>query len=387
MSDRVIVVGAGIIGTSTAYYLSRLGVDVTLIESNYIASGTSAACDQGILMQTKKPGPTLTLAMESASIYETLEDELGADLEYRQGGSMIIMETEKERAMVNEHAKALRDSGLNISILSGKDIREKQPELGEHVLGATWWERDAKVNSMKVCYEMANAAERLGTHIIEGRKVTGLVKEGEHIIGVEMSGETLYADAVVLTSGIWTAELMKTIGVDIPIIPRRGQILVTEKLPKILHSNILSGAYIAAKKKGAGEDSDNPAGIGLVMGQVASGNILIGGSREFVGFNTNTTDNVIRGISAEAARVFPYLDHVRVIRAFAGLRPFTSDGFPLIGPVERLPGLFIAAGHEGDGIALAPVTGKVMAELVCGKEPFMDLSPFSPDRFFDNYNR
>lgn len=383
MSDRVIVVGAGIIGTSTAFYLSRLGVDVTLIESNYVASGTSAACDQGILLQTKKPGPTLKLAMESASIYEKLEEELGADLEYRQGGSMIIMETEEEKEMVSEHAQALMDSGLNISVLSGKEVRQKQPELGEHVLGATWCELDAKVNSMKVCYEMADAAERLGATILVGKKVTSLIKEGNRIIGVEMSGEKLYADAVVLTSGIWTAELMKTLDVDIPIIPRRGQILVTEKLPKIIHSNILSGAYIAAKKKGVGGDPNNPAGIGLVIGQVASGNILIGGSREFVGFNTDTTDDVIRGISAEAARVFPYLDHVRVIRAFAGLRPFTFDGLPIIGPVERFPGLFIAAGHEGDGIALAPVTGKVMADVVCGKEPFMDLSPFSADRFFE----
>lgn len=384
MSERVIVVGAGIIGTSTAYYLSRLGLDVTLIEANYVASGTSAACDQGILMQTKRPGPTLKLAMESASIYETLEEELGVDLEYRQSGSMIIMETEDEREMVSEHAQALMDLGLNISLLSGDDVREKQPELGSHILGATWCEHDAKVNSMKVCYEMADAAERLGAEIKMGRKVTGFLKEGDRIVGVDMAGEKLYADAIVLTSGIWTAELMKTLDVDIPIIPRRGQILVTEKLPKTIHSNIISGAYIAAKKKGAGVDPNNPAGIGLVVGQVVSGNILIGGSREFVGFNTETTKEVISGISAEAARVLPYMDHVRIIRAFAGLRPFTEDGLPIIGPVGQFPGLFIAAGHEGDGIALAPITGKVMAELVSGNEPFMDLTPFSPDRFLNN---
>lgn len=384
MGAEVIVVGAGIIGTSTAYYLSRLGMKVKLIEGKYIASGTSAACDQGILMQTKRPGPTLKLAMESASIYESLEEELEADLEYRQGGSMIIMETEEEQEMVQEHANALSESGLHIDILSAQEVHEKQPELGEHVLGATWCDRDAKVNSMKVCFEMANAAERLGAEIMLGQKVTGFLTEGNQIKGVQLGNEHVYADHVVITSGIWTAELMKTLDVEIPIIPRRGQILVTEKLPKTIHSNIISGAYIAAKKRGTDGDPNNPAGIGLVIGQVVSGNLLIGGSREFVGFNTETTEDVIRGISAEAARVFPKLEHVRVLRAFAGLRPFTTDGLPLIGSVDAFPGLYIAAGHEGDGIALAPITGKVMADIVSGTEPFMDLSPFSPNRFIES---
>lgn len=381
VNQQVIVVGGGIIGTSTTYYLAKSGVDVTLIESRYIASGTSAACDQAILLQSKKPGPTLKLAMESSKLYEGLENELGANLEYRKGGGMIIMESELEKMMVEKHVDALRRSGLEIESLTTKEAREKQPELGEHLLGSTWCEDDAKVNSMKVCYEMANASERLGAKILYGSKVTQLLTEGERIVGVKVNGENVYADTVILTTGIWTAELVKPLGMEIPIIPRRGQILVTEKLPPVLHSNILSGAYIAAKSKGNELDPNNPAGVGLVIGQTVSGNILIGGSREFVGFNTETTQSVISAIGAAAVRAFPRLDKVRIIRAFAGLRPFTSDGLPIIGSVSHLPGLFICAGHEGDGIALAPVSGKIMADIVGGNKPFMDISPFSPDRF------
>lgn len=381
MSQRVIVVGGGIIGASTAYYGAKAGMDVILLESDYIAAGTSSACDQGILLQTKKPGPTLNLAIESSKMYEQLEKELDADIEYKKGGGLIIMENELEKEMVEKHADQLRQFGIKIDSLSTEEVRAKQPELGKHLLGATWCADDAKVNSMKASFELVNAAERLGAEVRYGAKVTRILTEGDCVIGVEVNKEKIYADKVILTTGVWTAPLVEDLGVELPIIPRRGHILVTEKLPPTLHSNILSGAYIAAKSKGNEVDPNNPAGVGLVIGQVASGNILIGGSREFVGFKQGTSDAIVRAISTAAAQAFPKLADTRIIRAFIGFRPFTADGLPIIGAISQLPGLYICAGHEGDGIALAPVSGRVITEIVAGKETFMDMSPFSPDRF------
>ncbi|MEW9502653.1 NAD(P)/FAD-dependent oxidoreductase [Jeotgalibacillus marinus] len=383
MNYSVIVVGGGIIGTSTAYYLSKLGADVTLLEGKDIASGTSGSCDQAIMLQSKKPGPILDLGIESSKIYAELENELVCDLEYKKEGGMILIETEEEMEMMSTLVAQQQEAGMDVKLLSKKEAQQRQPGLSENILGSTWWDHDAKVNPLNVSLNMAKAAEKLGASIRLGVKVTSLITERNRVLGVEVSGEKLYADAIILALGVWTPYLLKPLGIDLPIIPRRGQILVTEKIPSFIHSTVLNAAYIAAKK-GNGTDSidpNNPAGVGLVIGQTYSGNLLIGGSREFVGFDFRTTPEVISAIGKGAVRVFPELENVRVLRTFAGLRPYTPDGMPIMGPVEGFSGLYLSAGHEGDGIALAPATGKVMAQVACGLDPGFDISHFSLNRF------
>ena len=383
MNQSVIVVGGGIVGTSTAYYLAKMGVHVTLLEAEDIASGTSGACDRAIMLQSKTPGPMLELALESAGMYAGLEAELEADLEYRQGGGMILVETAEEMEAIKTLVGRQRQAGLDVALLSAEETRERQAGLSEHVLGSTWWARDAEVNPLNVCFGMAKSARRLGALIRLGMRATGLISQQGRVVGVEFGQERVYADAVVVALGVWTPELLRTIGADVPITPRRGQILVSERVPAFVHSNVLSGAYIAAKhaKSSGGDKPADPAGVGLSLGQTASGSLLIGGSREFVGYDLRSTAEVIRAIGQSAVRLFPAMAGIRVVRAFAGLRPYTPDGMPIIGPVEEWPGLYVAAGHEGDGIALGPVTGRIMANLASGRDPGWDIGPFALSRF------
>lgn len=377
MSYKIIVAGGGLIGTSTAYYLAKSGADVTLLESKDIASGTSGACDRAIMLQSKKPGPTLDLAKESAKLYENLEDELEADLEYRKGGGMIIIETMEEMKAMEDMIRRQQKAGIDVRLISGDEARERQPGLSKELLGSTWWEHDAEVNPLNVSFAMARAAQRLGAKVKLQSPVTGLIVEKNRIIGVEVSGEKLYADAVIMAVGVWTPMLFKQIGVDVPVIPRRGQILVSERLDPFLHCNILSASYIANKLK----ESADPFGIGLAIGQTRSGTLLIGGSRQFAGYNTKTSSEITQKIGEAAVRAFPELANVRIIRAFAGLRPYTPDGMPVLGSIDGMDGIYIAAGHEGDGVALAPITGKIMAQVVCGADPGIDIRPFSLSRF------
>ncbi|WP_080875889.1 NAD(P)/FAD-dependent oxidoreductase [Oceanobacillus timonensis] len=383
MSYSVIVVGGGIIGTSSAYYLSKAGADVTLLEAKDIASGTSGACDQHVLLQSKKPGPVLELAVEGKKLYPELEAELHTDLEYRSGGGIILMESEKERELLTQKVAQMQEYGVDVTTLSAQGAKEKQPGLANHILGSTWCPDEGKVNSFNVCFSMAQAAERLGATIRLGSPVTELITEQDRVIGVKVHGEKLYADAVLVTAGVWTPALTKPLGIDVPIVPRRGQILVSEKIPPFLKRSVLSYAYIAAKGKNTAEPSDgaDAAGVGLVMEQTESGNLLIGGSREFVGFNTETTSEVTSAIGQAAVKTFPELANVRIIRSFSGLRPNTPDGKAIMGPVENIPGLYLAAGHEGDGIALAPITGKLMADVISGQHSSVDIRPFLFDRF------
>lgn len=381
MSYKVIVVGGGLIGTSTAYYLAKSGVDVTLIESRDIAAGTSGACDQAIMLQSKNPGPTLDLALESAKLYENLEDELEDDLEYKKGGGMILIETLEEMEAMQEMVKRQRNAGVNVKLISGDDARELQPHLSKNIIGSTWWEHDAEVNPLRVSFAMVNAAKRFGAKIMLQSKVNSLIVEDNRVIGVNVSKEKIYADAVVVALGVWTPQLIQQLGIEVPIIPRRGQILVTERLEPFIKSNILSAAYIASKlKKSKNED---PLGIGLAIGQTHSGTLLIGGSRQFAGYKLETSIEITRKIGEVAVRAFPRLANTRIIRTFAGLRPYNPDGKPILGSIEGFEGVYIAAGHEGDGVALAPITGKIMSKVVCKQDPGIDINPFSLSRFLN----
>ena len=174
-------------------------------------------------------------------------------------------------------------------------------------------------------------------------------------------------------------------GIHIPIRPRRGHILVSEAVAPALRHEITDARYIAIKHDPSIlEKATDPTfrqGISLSMEQTENGNFLIGSAREFAGFDTDCRFDILKGISEYSTRFFPALRNVNMIRSFVGMRPYCEDGVPIIGPVSRVHGAFIAAGHEGDGIALAPITGRTVAEMVLGRETEFDMTSFSFDRF------
>ena len=378
MRQKVIVVGGGIIGTSVAYYLSKKDIEVLLFEAKDIAAGTSGSCDKAIMLQSKKTGPNLDLAMTSAKMFENLELELGEDLEYHKGGGMILIENEFEYKVIQEMVERQNHAGLGVSIITGEKARNRVPALSNKIIAATWWEEDAEINPISITFAFAKAAQRQNATIKLNCEVQSLLIERNRIVGIKTDEGDFFADSVVVCAGVWTKKLFDTILINVPIFPRKGVILVTERLPQIFNCNILSGSYIAAKLQ---KDNQNPFGIALAIGQTKSGTMLIGGSREFAGFDSSTSSQVMREIAKRAVTVFPFLKNVNVIRTFSGFRPFTPDNLPIISDVPSIAGLFIAAGHEGDGIALAPITGKIMAEMVSGQSIDIDLQAFKIDRF------
>jgi len=388
-SPDVIIVGGGIVGTSTAYFLARKGVKVVLLEAGDIAGGTSGACDRAIMIQSKNPGPLLKMALASAGIYERLEDELGETLEYNKKGGMIVIEREEEMKVMERIVDRQRASGIDVQLISRKEAIAIQPAVAPHIIGATWWDGDADVNPMAVCLAMTRAARAKGAKIVLNTRVDSFIMEKNRVTGVNTAAGPIRADRVLVAAGVWSPELGKTAGLKIPIIPRKGQILVSERIAPLINGNVLSGSYIACKHnpklaEKAGQ-SEKKLGLGLSLGQTKNGNLLIGGTREFAGYERSTSSEAIKAIAANAVRLFPSLKNVRIIRSFAGLRPYTPDGLPLLGQVEGRPGMYMAAGHEGDGVALGPITGNIMADVIAGDQVDWDLFPFNPERFEDLY--
>ena len=381
----IIIIGGGVIGTSIAFHLAKRGKRVLLVERQDLASGASGSCDQQIILQSKNPGVHLELALKSAELYPALAQELEHDIEYNASGGMILIETPEEMDVMQDFVERQRQSGLQVDILERKEAVKLQPGLAEHIVGASYSPQDAEVNPIELTLAFAKAAKRLRAEIRLNTEVVTLIMSAQRVEGVKTTQGTFYADTVINAAGAWAPEIGKMTGLQIPIKPRRGQIAITEAVAPFLKRVLLSAQYIVAKyHPGILERSSSRArqlGVGLALSQSKKGNILIGATREFAGYDTRVSYDGMKEILKNAARLAPPLKEMNLIRVMAGLRPYTPDGLPLIGWIDGLEGLFMAAGHEGDGIALSPITGKIVSELICDGKSVVDMSPFNPNRF------
>lgn len=385
MKADIVVIGGGVIGTSVAYNLAKKGKKVILTERNDHATGASGSCDQMIIMQSKNPGIHLEIALASAEMYEDLGKELGHNIEYHKKGGMILIENSEEMKVMQDFVARQKKIGLDVEILDRKDAMKLQRGLAEHLIAATYSPQDAEVNPMELNFAYANAARKLGVEILLETEVTGLLRQGDRVTGVETSRGAIEAEIVVNAAGAWAPDIGRMVGLDIPIKPRRGQIMVTEPVPPFVNKVMLSAMYIVAKyNPDILKQSDSRAvqlGVGLAMTQSDKGNILIGATREFVGYDVKNTPEGIKEVIRNAVRLVPGVKDINLIRTMGGLRPYTPDGLPLLGFVKGVEGFFMAAGHEGDGIALAPITGKIVTDLITEGKTFLDVEAFAPNRF------
>jgi glycine/D-amino acid oxidase-like deaminating enzyme len=221
-------------------------------------------------------------------------------------------------------------------------------------------------------------ARRLGAVVRPGTRVTGMLTARGRITGVRTPAGDLPAGAVVNAAGTWSGDLAALAGVRVPVLPRRGVVLVTQPLPPTVRHKVYTAEYVADVASAA-EGLESSA----VVEGTPSGTMLIGASRERVGFDPAMPVAVMRRLARQAVRLFPVLGEARLLRAYQGFRPYCPDRLPVIGADPRAPGLLHACGHEGAGIGLAAATGRLVAQVLTGAPPDLDLTPFRPERFGD----
>jgi glycine/D-amino acid oxidase-like deaminating enzyme len=193
--------------------------------------------------------------------------------------------------------------------------------------------------------------------------------------GVRTADGTLRADAVVLAAGPWSAELARGACLELPLEPRKGQ-LVRLRGPLTVRHKVVDGAYLAAVAA-----PDAGLQVSTVIETTWAGDVLVGSSRERRGFDTTVDPAVTAAMRERAAQVMPGAAGLEATGAWAGLRPWLPDGLPALGPSRAVPGLWVATGHEGAGVGLGPISGELLASALCGETPALDLAPFDPDRF------
>jgi glycine/D-amino acid oxidase-like deaminating enzyme len=378
----VVVVGAGIVGAAVARELAVRGVAVTLLDRGAVSSGTTGLGEGNVLCSDKDAGPELELARAGLELYGEIEGRLGDEARIRRKGALIVHR--EETTWAAEPARLERAGIPGSRLVAPDDVRELEPELTGELHGASLFPDDLQCDPRAIARALAREAEHAGTTIRERCAVDAVLVAGDEprVVGVA-AGDTISARAVVVAAGPWSATLAEGAGLRLPLEPRKGQLVkLAAPAPGLVRHKVVDGSYLASVAS---------AGAGLELSTVVEtawdGDVLVGSSRERHGFDTSVDPAVSSAIVERAARLFARLNELPVASAWAGLRPWLPDHLPAIGPSRAVPGLWLATGHEGAGVALGPVTGRLVAQLYAGERPTVDPAPFDPDRFMRRSGR
>ncbi|GGV11359.1 oxidoreductase [Streptomyces spectabilis] len=364
------------VGAACAYYAARSGRDVTVIDRGPVAGGTTGAGEGNLLVSDKEPGPELELALLSTRLWRELADALPPRIEYETKGGLVVASDAHGMTALREFAARQARSGVTAEEVPPDRLRDLEPHLAPGLAGGFHYPQDAQVQpALAAAHLLRAGGGRVRLRL--GEEVTGfLTAPGGRVRGVRTRSGDLHAPHVVNAAGTWGGEVARLAGAYLPVLPRRGFVLVTEPLPRVVRRKVYAADYVAD----VASDSAALQTSAVVEGTPA-GPVLIGASRERVGFDRTLSVAALRRLAAQAVRLFPVLATVRALRTYAGFRPYLPDHLPAIGPDPRAPGLLHACGHEGAGIGLAPATGLLVATMLDSGELPLDVKPFGPERF------
>ena len=375
-SPDAIVIGAGVVGASTALALTNAGLKVLVIDRGPVASGTTGAGEGNILVSDKEPSPELTLALRSRDAWFEVNADIDGGFELEDKGGVVVSRSEKGIADLKKLAALQREAGIDAQEVNGAELQKLEPFISKNVEFGVLYPQDAQCQPMLAAAQMLRAVRKRGGSFVQGENVVKIDVVNGSVVGLTSDKNKYSSPIVVNATGTWAGEIAKLAGSDLPIMPRRGFILVTAPAGKIINHKVYDADYVANVASG---DADLQSSA--VVEGTASGTILIGASRERVGFKNDLDVSILRQLARQAISLFPVLENIQLLRAYRGFRPYAPDHLPVIGEDANVKGLWHAAGHEGAGIGLAPATAELITAQITGRKTFMDPTPFSPARF------
>jgi D-hydroxyproline dehydrogenase subunit beta len=374
-----LVIGAGMVGSACAYHCAQAGLRVAVVDRGPVAGGTTSAGEGNILVSDKEPGAELEMALLSVQLWAALGERIGAGrLELEPKGGVVVAQTAEAAAGLAGLVAAQRADGVEVTDVSAAELAELEPNLTREVSAGAYYPQDMQVQPMLAAAELLRQARVRGATVHTGCEVLGLRKSPDGaVIGATTSAGEFSARFTINAAGTWGGEVAAMAGVNVPVLPRKGFILVTEPLPPaVVRHKVYSADYVANVASG-----DAGLETSVVIEGTRAGTVLVGASRERVGFDRRVSVPVLQRLAAQAIGLFPFLSDVTLLRSYLGFRPYCPDHLPVIGEDPRAPGLVHACGHEGAGIGLSAATGHLIAQVLTGEKPDLDLTPFRPDRF------
>lgn len=365
----VIIIGGGIIGCAAAYYLTKKGCSVLVLEgSKDIGNGGSSRNGGGVRQSGRDPRE-LPLAMYGIkNLWPTLSEELEVDCEYHQDGNLRLGKTEKHLEILQGLTDRAKACGLDVQMIDGDKVRAINPYLSDEVIGASWCPTDGHANPLTTTLGYYKMARRLGARFITEEPVVALKKIKGHLRQVITEDNVYEGDTVILAAGLGSRDIAATVGIDIPMQPAMLEALVTEAQPPMFDQML------------------GTAEADFYGHQTKHGSFVFGGTSGLEGFTKDNHTPVTSSISAPSTcrgiiKYFPVLRDAKIVRTWAGWMDLCADKVPVISQVSEVPGLILACGFSGHGFGIAPAVGTVLSQLTLGEPTAVDLHELRYDRF------
>lgn len=363
----VVIVGGGVVGCSIAYHLRKAGVSVMVIDQGEIGAEASSAA-AGLLAPLGSlagPGPFADLLLASFALFPSmvpeLEDASGMRVEYEQTGALRVVRNTKNVPNLRKRMKAWQPLGLHMHWLSGEEARQLEPTLAPDVCAALYAPQESQIKASQVVKAFGHAADNLGATLRSHTRITGIQQQHDRVAALITSqGDTIPCHQLIIASGAWSAQWSALLNIELAVTPQRGQILALRQPAPPLHHIIFGeAAYLAPKQDGT---------------------VVVGATREEVGFDKQMTAGGVAWLLSTASRLIPSLEQSAIERMWAGLRPKTPENLPILGAAPGWQNVTLATGHGSVGIMLSAITGQTLSELlVTGVAPEL-IRPFALNR-------
>tara|TARA_Y100001954_G_scaffold227519_1_gene270708 strand:- start:58 stop:1359 length:1302 start_codon:yes stop_codon:yes gene_type:complete len=389
---EILIIGGGIAGSSTAFHLAEQGHDVILLERGEIASEASGQNMGGLGGSGWGNNPNLLsyLTAGSVEIFKRMQIDMGYDMEFRLSGTLTAIHSEEQYEYYQDDVISQRNNGYEVELLSAREARAIEPEANGELPGYIYRSQRGQADPIKSTRAFAHAAGIAGATISTGQNVVSISSRSTSGYSIQTESTEFRCQTLVLATGAWCDPVGKMLGIRIPIIPIRGQMWATESLPtRLLHtigSTISSHAWAINN----GADENTPPNLTHKNGirttrhlygrQRKNGEIIFGGDRESLGYDTHIDISGIEVNRGHAAEVVPLVANLPIARSWAGLMPFSIDGSPLIGKIPIRDNLFIVSGLASSGFGRGPMAGKLTADYIHSKNMTGVLTAADPSR-------
>ena len=366
---EVIIIGSGVIGNATAYYLACKGRKVIVLEgSDNIGNGGSSRNGGGVRQSGRDPRELEMVMWGIQNLWPHLHEELDADVEYVQKGNLRLGKTTAHMQILQKLTDSAVKCGLDVRMIDAQEVRRINPYLSEEVIGASWCPTDGHANPMKTTLAYYRKARALGVRFITGEKVVRLEKNHGKLRKVVTAKNIYEAEKVLVAAGYESREIIRTVGIDVPMIKQRMQCLVTEAEPKMFEQML------------------GTAEADFYGHQSSHGSFVFGGSSGQEGYESDKDRLIASSISVPCIcrgilKYFPGLAETKIVRAWTGWIDPCVDGIPVMSNVEEAEGLYLATGFSGHGFGIAPAAGYHLSQMICEEEPVVDMRAFRYDRF------
>lgn len=372
---QVVIIGGGIVGLATAYYLRQRNVEVTVLERSSIGAGNTDRSIGGIRAQFSTP-VQIEFAVKSMEVWEEFEERFGVDIEHRQNGYLYLARSEQVSETFHDNVALQNEYGVPSEFLTPEEAQERCPGLHtDRFVGATYCPRDGFADPHLALQGFAKNAESAGADIQTNTPVEGLITDDDVVVGVEIPGETIWSDYVVNATGAWGNQVAALAGIDLPMKPKRRRVAVVETETPVPETNPLAidletGFYFRPERDGAA----------LAGGHIQTGpDPAVDPDTYSEDLDLEWTVDLLE-LGMECADYFGLDTHIR--QGWAGLYAITPDHHPIL--EETIPGFINAVGYSGHGFQFAPATGQIITELVVdGGTTTVDVSQLRSDRFED----